>query len=34
MTITIYARTDVQEVLFDALALNNLEPDINKCKIN
>ncbi len=34
MTINIYARTALQEVLFEALALNNLEPDMNKCKIN
>lgn len=34
MTINIYARADMQEVLFDALVLNNLDPDIQKCKIN
>jgi hypothetical protein len=34
MTINIFARAEMQEVLFDALTLNNLEPDIKKCKIN
>jgi len=34
MTIDIFAKADIQEVLFEALVLNNLVPSIKNCKIN
>jgi hypothetical protein len=34
MTMNVFARAEMQEVLFEAFLLNDLEPDIKKCKIN
>jgi hypothetical protein len=33
MTIELFAKADIQEALYEGLSLNNLEPDIRKCKI-
>ncbi len=34
MTINVFARAEMQEVLFEAFLLNYLEPNIKNCKIN